>query len=83
MSDIPAYVNMKRLCHELGRSDETIRRWQRTEGFPMPKRHGLYEWAEVKKHMDGRGKPSVSSRPRNQLEEIRDAHQAYQAGRTH
>lgn len=83
MTDIPAYVDMKRLCEELGRSDETIRRWQRKHGFPMPKRHGLFEWAEVKRHMDGRDKRGVSSAPRNQIEEIRDAHEAYQAGRSH
>jgi len=84
MTDIPAYVDMKRLCQELGgKSVRTINRWQQTIGFPRPKRLGLYEWKEVKAFMDGRNKRSVSSPPRNQIEEIRDAHQTYQAGRSH
>ncbi len=78
MSDIPAYVDMKRLCEELGRSDETIRNWQKKHGFPMPKRFGLFEWKEVKAFMDGRNKRGVSSpAPTNQLEEIKRAHQEY------
>jgi len=84
MTDIPAYVDMKRLCAELGgKSARTINRWQRDIGFPRPKRFGLYEWKEVKAFMDGRNKRGVSSPPRNQLEEIRDAHETYQARRSH
>ncbi len=85
MSEIPAYVDMKRLCEELGRSDETIRNWQKRYGFPMPKRFGLFEWKEVKAFMDGRNKRSVSSpAPTTQIEEIQRAHQAFtQAGRSH
>lgn len=81
---IPAYVSMTRLCEELGRCDETIRKWQRRHGFPMPKRFGLFEWKEVKAFMDGRGKGGVSSRPPNQLEEIQRAHEEFtQARRSH
>lgn len=80
---IPAYVDMKRLCQELGRSDETIRRWQQRHGFPTPKRFGLYEWKEVKAFMDGRTKRSVDSRPVDQLQEIQHAHAAYTGRGSH
>jgi predicted DNA-binding transcriptional regulator AlpA len=82
--EIPAYVDMKRLCKELGRSDETIRRWQKRHGFPLPRRFGLFEWKEVKAFMDGRGRRGVPSpSPTTQIEEIQRAHQAYtQAGRS-
>lgn len=80
---IPAYVDMKRLCEELGRSDETIRRWQKRHGFPVPKKFGLFEWKEVEAFMDGRTKRKVDSRPVDQLQEIQHAHAAYTQGRSH
>ena len=81
MSDVPAYIDTKRLCTELGGiSDTTLRRWRR-KGFPGPKRFGLYSWAEVKSYMDGRQKRGVSSPPQvDQLQEIHDAHQAFARG---
>ena len=80
MTDIPAYVDTKRLCELLGGiSDKTLRRWRKQHGFPGPKRLGLYSWAEVKSFMDGRTKRGVSSPPQvDQLQEIHDAHQAYE-----
>src|SRR5262245_4582068 len=79
MTDIFAYVDMARLRLELGGiSDDTVRRWQKKHGFPLPKRFGLFEWKEVKAFMDGRQKRGVSSpAPTNQIEEIERAHQAY------
>lgn len=83
MTDIPAYIDMKRLRAELGgKSDETIRRWQKQHGFPRPRRFGLFEWREVKAFMDGRAKRGISSpQPGSQVEEIRNAHEAFRARR--
>ncbi len=72
MSDIPAYVDMQRLSRELGRCEMTIRRWMK-KGFPKPKRHGLWSWAEVRLYMDGRKKSALASEALSQEEEIRNA----------
>lgn len=83
MTDIPAYVDGERLRRELGGiSDRTLRRWREQQGFPGPKRFGLYSWAEVKAFMDGRSKRG-QDKPIDQLQEIDNAHQAYTARRSH
>jgi hypothetical protein len=73
MSDVPAYVDIDRLCRELCISERTVDAWMRLGHLPAPRQRGhkrLWKWAEVETYLD-RQDGSVDADP--EATRIRDA----------
>ena len=75
MTDVPAYVDITRLCRELCICERTADAWVKRGILPAPIDRGgkrLWKWAKVERHLDG-DQTTVASSADSEVERVRHA----------
>jgi hypothetical protein len=75
VTDVPAYVDITRLCRDLCLYERTVEAWMRIGKLPSPKVSDgkrLWKWIEVERTLDGWNQKAQESGG-SLAEKIRDA----------